>query len=99
MFFLQFLWEGQDIGFSNIFMVLNPMFCYVSPKIVIFYELLIIETPNKCHWIQHALNPKYAALKQFWCIFPSQNQQNVKFSPQIEIFQELLIAETWNLWH
>ena len=33
------------------FMVLNPIFCYVSPKIVIFHELLIIETHNKCHWI------------------------------------------------
>ena len=53
-----------------IFMVLNPIFCYVSPKIVIFHELLIIETLNKCHWIWHALNPKYAPLKQFQCIFP-----------------------------
>ena len=37
-----------------IFMVLNPIFCYVSPRIVIFYALLIIETHNKCHWIRHA---------------------------------------------
>ena len=81
-----------------IFMVLNPIFCYVSPKIVIFHELLIIET-HKCHWIWHALNPKYTPLKQFRCIFPSQNQQNVKFLPEIMIFQEPLIAETQNLWH
>ena len=52
------------------FMVLNPIFCYVSPKIVIFHELFIVETRNKCHWIWHALNPKYVPLKQFQCIFP-----------------------------
>ena len=82
-----------------IFMVLNPIFCYVSPKIVIFHEPLIIETRNKCHLIRHALNPKYVPLKQFQCIFPSQNQQNVKFLPEIATFQELLIAETQNLQH
>ena len=43
----------------SIFMVLNPIFCYVSHKIVIFHEPLIVETCNKCHWIWHALNPKY----------------------------------------
>ena len=44
-----------------IFMVLNPIFCYVSPKIVIFHELLIVglttsaigfgmpQTLNICH--------------------------------------------------
>ena len=31
------------------------------------------------NWIWHALNPSYAPLKPFWCIFPSQNQQNVNF--------------------
>ena len=71
----------------------------MSPKIVIFHEPLIVETHNKCHWIWHVLNPKYAPLKQFQCIFPSQNQQNVKFLPEIMIFQELLIVETQNLWH
>ena len=48
-------------------------------KIVIFHELLIVETCNKCHWIWHASNPKYAPFKNFQCIFPHQNQQNVKF--------------------
>ena len=66
--------------------IFNPILCYLSPKILIFQELLIIETWNKCHWIQHALNPKYAPLKPFQCIFPSQNQQNVKFLPEIVIF-------------
>ena len=55
------------------FMVFNPIFSYVSPNIMIFQELLIIETQSKCHWILHALNPKYAPLKQFWCIFPVEN--------------------------
>ena len=50
---------------QSIFIVLNPIFYNVSPKIVIFHELLIIETLNKCQWIQHALNHKYAPLKPF----------------------------------
>ena len=80
-------------------MVFNPIFYYVSLKIVIFQELLIIETQNKCHWIWHALKPKYTPLKQFQCIFPSQNQQNMKFLSEIVIFQKPLIAETQNLQH
>ena len=82
-----------------IFMVLNPIFCYVSPKIVIFQEPLIAETCNRCHWIQHALNPTYAPLKQFQCIFPVKINKMLKFLPEIVIFLELLIAETQNLWH
>ena len=70
----------------SIFMVLNSISYNVSPKIVIYQELLIVVTCNKCHWIWHALNPKYAPLKPFGCIFPSQNQQNVKFLPEIVIF-------------
>ena len=68
-----------------------------------FQELFIVETWNKCHWIWHTSNPKYIPLKPLWCIFPSQNQQNVKFLPEILIFWELLIVETWNkchwIWH
>ena len=60
-------------------MVFYPILHYFSPEILIFQELLIIETQNQCHWIWHALNPIYAPLKLFQCIFPSQNQQNVKF--------------------
>ena len=82
-----------------ILMVFKPIFCYVSPKIMIFQEPLIVETQNKCHWIWHALNPKYMPLKQFQCIFPSQNQQNVTFLPDIVIFQKSLIAEIQNLQH
>ena len=59
-------------------MVFHPILCYLSPKILIFQELLIIETWNLCHWIWHASNPKHVPLKPFWCMFPSQNQQNVK---------------------
>ena len=72
-------------------------------EILIFQELLIVETWNQCHWIWHISNPKYVPLKPFWCIFPSQNQQNVKFLPEILIFQEPLIIDTWNkchwIWH
>ena len=71
----------------------------VLPEILIFQEPLIIETQNLCHWIWYTLNPKYVPLKPFWCIFPSQNQQNVKYLPQIMIFQEPLIIETQNLCH
>ena len=74
-----------------IFMDLNPICCYVSPKIVIFHEPLIIGTCNMCHWIWHASNLKYAPLKPFQCIFPSQNQQNVKFS----LFPELPLTKNW----
>ena len=47
------------------------MFYNVSPKIAIFHELLIVETCNKCHWIWHASNPKYAChLSNFDAFFP-----------------------------
>ena len=78
----------------HIVMVFNPILCYWFPKIVIFEEPLIIDTRYNCHYFQHASNPKYAPLKPFQCIFPSQNEENVKFLPEICIFQELLIAET-----
>ena len=74
----------------SILMVFNPVLCYLSPKILIFQEPLIIETLNKFHWIQHALKPKSAPLKPVRCIFTSQNQQNVKFLPEIVIFQQPL---------
>ena len=83
----------------SILMVFHPILCYLSPKILIFQELLIIETWNLCHWIWHASNPKYMPLKPFWCIFFSQNEQKVKFLPEILIFQEPLIVETQNLHH
>ena len=70
-------------------MPLKPFQCFNSsqnqqnvkflPEIVIFQELLITETQNLWHWIQHASNSKYVPLKPFQCIFPNQNQQNVKF--------------------
>ena len=64
---------------------------------------LLIETWNLCHWIWQTSNPKYIPLKPLWCIFPSQNQQNVKFLAEILVFQEQLIIDTWNkchwIWH
>ena len=38
-----------------------------------------------------ASNPKYAPLKPFWCIFPSQNQQNLRFW----LFPELPLTKNW----
>ena len=83
----------------SILLVFNPILCHLSPKILIFQELLIIKSGKKCHWIWHALNPKYVPLKPFQCIFPSQNQQNVKVLPEFFIFHEPLIIETQNLYH
>ena len=60
-------------------MVFHPILYYLSPKISIFQKPLIVETWNLHHWIWHASNPKYITLKQIWCIFPSQNEQNMKF--------------------
>ena len=62
---------------------LTPFYATCLPKSLIFQEWLIVETWNKCHWIQHAFNPNYMPLKLFQCIFPSQNQQNVKYLPAI----------------
>ena len=85
----------------QIFMVLNPISCCCVTKNCDFSGTAYhAETcKNLWHWIWHASNPIYVPLKQFQCIFPSQNEQNVKFLPEIVIFQELLITETWNLWH
>ena len=60
-------------------MVSYPILHYFSPDIFILQELLIVETQNQCNWIWYTSNPKYMPLKPFWCIFPSQNQQNVKY--------------------
>ena len=63
-------WNSAHIGF---------WVCYLSPKIWIFQEPLIVKTWNLHHLIWHTSNPKNIPLKPFQCIFPSQNQQNVKF--------------------
>ena len=65
--------EDFWIGPIPLSLVFNPILCYMSPKIEIFHEPLIVETCNKCHWVHHASNPKYVPLKQFQCIFCSQN--------------------------
>ena len=93
--------QGGLLHMSHpIFMDLNPICCYVSPKIVTFHEPIIIGTRNKCHWIQQAANPKYAPFKQLQCIFPSQIQQNVKFWFEIGFYLgTAYCTETQNLWH
>ena len=63
-------------------------------EILIFEELLIVWNQNQCPWIWHTLNPKYAPLKPFWCIFCSQNQQNVKLK-NINLKSEKLFEKAW----
>ena len=55
--------------------ILHSFYC----QIWIYQKLLIVGTPNQCHWIQHTWNTIYLPLSLFWCNFPSQNQQNVKY--------------------
>ena len=66
-------------NFNALFPVkINKMwnFCLI---LWFFEEPLITETQNLWHWIWHTSNLKYAPFKPFQCVFPSQNQQNVKF--------------------
>ena len=51
-----------------------------------FSGTTLAETWNLWYWMWHTSNPKYAPLKPFQCIVPSQNQQNVKFLSEIVIF-------------
>ena len=71
-------------------MVFNPIFCSVSPKIVMFQEPVIIENCNKCHWIWHSLNPKYVPLKQFQCIFPVKINKMWNFCLKLWFFRNCL---------
>ena len=79
----------------SILMVLTPFYANLSLKILIFQELLMVETQNKCLFgMSQILN--CTTLKPFQCIFPSQN---LKFLPEILIFQEPLIVETQKMSH
>ena len=77
--------------------ILNHLCQSISTKCEIFawncdfQELLVAETRNLQHWIWHASNSKYAPLKPFWCLFPSQNQDNVKFwlFPELPLTKKL----------
>ena len=69
------------------------------PEIVIFHEPLIVGTCNKCHWIWHTSNPKYAPLKELQSIFPVKIKKMWYFCLILWFFEEPLITETWNLWH
>ena len=52
-----------------IFMVLNPFFCYVSPKIVIFHGLLIIETLQRVPLDSACLEPYICATQAIFNVF------------------------------
>ena len=74
-------------------MVFHPILCYLSPKILIFQELLIVETWNLHHWIWHRLKPlnmchsshfnafsqsKSIKCKIFSCLLNSPDKKNEK---------------------
>ena len=91
-------------------MPLKPFWCIFlsqnQQNVKFLPEILIFQQPAYCRVLKPVpldsachLHPKYVPLKPLWCIFPSQNQQKVKFLPQILISQELLIVETWYLCH
>ena len=74
----------------SIFMVLNPMFCYVSPKIVIFYEPLIIETPNKCHWFSMPWTLNMHHSSNFDAFFPVKINKMWNFCLKLWFFRNCL---------
>ena len=115
------VWKSACMGFgcadhnalckNFVWQVLSEL-SWFSPEILIFQELLIIETQNQCHWIWHTLNPIYVPLKPFWCIFPSQNQQkyenflavllnspNKKFKKMSILTGEKVFKKAWKSAH
>ena len=100
----------HSIHFDAFFQVkMNKMWNFCL-KFWFLQELLIIETWNLHHWIQHASNPKYKPLKPFQCIFPSQNQHNVKFlavcltppdkkRKNINLYREKVFEKAWKSAH
>ena len=75
--------QTLNIHHSSNFWYIFP--CQSQPNVKFclklwFFRNLIAETQNLWHCIWHASNPKYTPLKQFRCIFPSQNQQMWNFA-------------------
>ena len=88
----------------------TPFYTTVLLTFWFFRNPLIIETQNLCHWIWHTLNPKYTPLKPFQCIFPIQNQQNIKFvavcltiltknERHFNLHREKVLEKAWNSAH
>ena len=74
---------------------------YFSPfftlKTLISQKLLIVDTWNHFHWIQHAPKPECRTFKQFRCIFPTQNQENVNRA-KLGLVQKENFSFNWTIW-
>ena len=90
-------------------MVFHPILCYLSPILLMFQELLIVETWNLCHWIWHTLNPKYAPLKQFNA-FAQSKSRTVKIlavcltlpdkkKKNINLYKDKVLRKAWKSSH
>ena len=80
--------------------------CYIGPIpfwwfLMPFYMLLVSSNFDFSGTAYHrdskpmpmdsaCLQPYIGSIQAFWCFYPSQNQQNVKYLPEILLFQELL---------
>ena len=79
---------------------------FFTPKTLISQKLLIVDTWNHSHWIQHAPKPECGTFKQFQCIFPTQNQENVN-RVKLGLLQKenfcfnwkIMIQKAWNWEH
>ena len=79
---------------------------FLIPKTLISQKLLIVDTWNHSHWIRHAPKLEHKAFKQFRCIFPTQNQENVN-RVKLGLVQKenfcfnwtLMIWKAWNWEH
>ena len=79
---------------------------FFTPKTLISQKLLIVDTWNHSHWIWHAPKLEHGAFKQFRCIFPTQNQENVN-RVKLGLVQKenfcfnwtLMIWKAWNWEH
>ena len=95
------MWPKEDccicpIPFSWIW---TPFAAMCLLKLWFFMNLLLKGPTTSAIGFSIPQTQKYVPLKAFQCIFPGQNQQNVKYLPETVIFQEPLEAETWNLWY
>ena len=83
--------EDCCIGSHPFWWFLTLFLCYLSPKILIFQELLIIETWKKCHWIWHVLNPKYDHSSHFDKFFPVKINKMWNFCLKLWFFMNHLL--------
>ena len=89
--------------FDYILPYFSPFF---TPKTLISQKLLIVDTWNHSHWIWHTPKPECRTFKQFQCIFPTQNQENVNRAKLWLVQKEnfcfnwtIMIWKAWNWEH